>query len=109
MAWAEDHDVARRLLLERWPTSGLPGQLLQELRTPRLFEEAVSVLPDEHVLEETPLGPDPKPYLEAIQAHADLGYDEVYLTQVGTDQRGFLAFCLTDLIPRLPRSLRPRP
>jgi hypothetical protein len=39
-----------------------------------------------------PCGPDPEQHIEAINKYRDAGYDEVYVTQVGPDQEGFLDF-----------------
>ncbi len=103
VAWAPSVDEARRVTVERWPTSGLSGELSQELRTPRLFEQAVSVLSEDQIVSGTPMGPDVAPFVEKIEEYRKAGFDELYLTQVGSDQAGFLDFCARDLFPALPR------
>jgi G6PDH family F420-dependent oxidoreductase len=106
VAWARSVDEARKLVVERWPTSGLSGELSQELRTPRLFEQAVSVLSDDQIVSSTPVGPDVAPFVEQIDKYRQAGFDELYLTQVGSDQAGFLTFCERELFGALPSDVR---
>jgi len=101
VCWARSEDEAADLAFERWPTSGLSGQLSQELATPKLFEQAVSVLHKEDVVKSFPLGPDPKPHIEALQEYAKAGFDEVYVTQVGPQQEEFLRFYASEVLPAL--------
>jgi len=105
VAWAPSTDEARRLVIERWPTSGLSGELSQELRTPKLFEQAVQPLTDETIVGRTPVGPDVQSYVDTISEYAEAGFDELYLTQIGTDQQGFLDFCERELFPALPKDI----
>jgi hypothetical protein len=99
VAWAERVTDAQELVKQRWPTSALSGELSQELRTPKHFEQAVSVLHGSDIIENFPCGPDPEPHLEAIKAYFDAGYDEVYVTQVGPDQAGFIKFYEREILP----------
>jgi coenzyme F420-dependent glucose-6-phosphate dehydrogenase len=101
VCWAERESDARELAWERWPTSGLIGELSQELPTPKHFEQAVAPLHEEDVVSSFSLGPDPEPYLESLAKYADAGYDEVYITQIGPDQDGFLRFFERELRPAL--------
>lgn len=98
VGWARDEAAARKLVHERWPTSALPGELSQVLETPALFEQAVQVVTEDQVAEQFPLGPDPEPYVAKLREYADAGFDEVYLTQVGTEQDDFLDFCARELM-----------
>jgi coenzyme F420-dependent glucose-6-phosphate dehydrogenase len=101
VCWADREDDARKLAFEKWPTSGLSGELSQELPTPKHFEQAVSPLREDQVVSSFALGPDPKSYLESLRQYADAGYDTVFVTQIGPDQEGFLAFYERELRPAL--------
>jgi len=46
-------------------------------------------------------GPDPAPYIEAISAYEDAGFDEIYLGQVGGHLDDAFEFFATELLPRL--------
>jgi hypothetical protein len=49
---------------------------------------------------EAPCGPDPQPYLDAMRAYEQAGFDEVYLQQVGGRLDGAFEFFATQLLPR---------
>ncbi|HET8619761.1 MAG TPA: TIGR03557 family F420-dependent LLM class oxidoreductase [Acidimicrobiales bacterium] len=99
--WGEDEAACRRLAHELWPTSGIPGQLHQDLPTPAHFEQAAQTVTEEQATETTPCGPDPEPYVRAFREYADAGYDEVAVTQIGPDQEGFFRFYESELRSRL--------
>ncbi len=99
--WGEDEGTARKLAHEIWPTSGVPGQLSQDLPTPTHFEQAAANVTVEQATEGTPCGPDPDRYVEAFRPFADAGFDEVAITQIGTDQEGFFQFYERELRDRL--------
>jgi G6PDH family F420-dependent oxidoreductase len=99
--WGEDEAAARALVHELWPTSGVPGQLHQDLPTPSHFEQAASIVTEEAATEGTPCGPDPERYVAAIGEYTDAGFDEVAITQIGPDQDGFFRFYERELRPRL--------
>jgi coenzyme F420-dependent glucose-6-phosphate dehydrogenase len=100
VCWDDDEERARDLVFERWPTAGLEGELSQVLPTPKHFEQAVSVLERDDVVEQFACGPDPEKHVDAIRKYFDAGYDEVYVTQVGSRQEGFLRFYQREVLPR---------
>lgn len=101
VCWGEDEAEARELAGELWPTSLLPGQLGQDLPTVAHFEQAVQLVDREEVGARFSCGPSPDPFLDALRAYEEAGYDEVFLTQVGPDQDGFLRFWDRELRPAL--------
>jgi G6PDH family F420-dependent oxidoreductase len=101
VCWGTDEADARKLAYELWPTSGIPGQLSQDLPTPAHFEQAASIVTEEAATEGVPYGPDPERYVEAVRSYAEAGFDEVAITQIGPDQDGFLEFYERELRGRL--------
>jgi G6PDH family F420-dependent oxidoreductase len=101
VCWGPDEKSARELAHERWATTGVSGQLSQDLPTPTHFEQAVENVTVDQVAESIACGPDPERHAAAIREYLDAGFDEVYVAQVGPDQRGFLDFYRTELAPRL--------
>jgi hypothetical protein len=53
------------------------------------------------VAEQIPCGPDPERHEQAIRQYLDAGFDQVYLSQIGDDQRGFFEFFRREVQPRL--------
>ena len=101
VCWGDDEDNARKLAHEIWPTSGVPGQLNQDMPTPAHFEQAASNVTVEQATEGTPCGPDPERYVDAYTPFLDAGFDEVGITQIGPDQEGFFRFYDRELRDRL--------
>lgn len=101
MCWDPDEAAARATYYRLWPTSGVPGQLSQDLRTPALFEQAIEVVREDDAVGSTPVGPDPDRYVESLRSYAEAGVDVVYLQQVGTNQEAALRFVRDEVLPRL--------
>ena len=105
ICYGPDEAAARKLAHQRWRTSGVAGQLNQELAMPSHFEAASQLVTEDLVAESITSGPDPDRHVQAIQKYVDVGYDEIYIAQVGDDQEGFLNFFAKELMPRLPSGL----
>jgi G6PDH family F420-dependent oxidoreductase len=101
ICWGADHDECAKLAHRMWRTSGLPGQLAQELRTPAIFDQAADLVSVESMAEHMPCGPDVEPIVAAAQEYVEAGFDRVYLGQVGPDQDDFFAFFTRELAPAL--------
>jgi G6PDH family F420-dependent oxidoreductase len=101
VCWGEDEDAAKKLAHDVWKTTGVPGELNQELPLPRHFEQAAELVTEEIVAEAISCGPDPQRHEEAVRKYLDAGYDEIYISQIGDDQAGFLQFFFKELRPRL--------
>jgi G6PDH family F420-dependent oxidoreductase len=93
-----DEDDARRTVHRIWPNEALPGELAQVLPTPAHFEQATElVTPD---LLTAPVGPDLEQHAAALQAFADAGVDELYVSQIGPEQTGFFEAWAPAILPR---------
>ena len=99
-AGARTRPSARRTAHRLWPNEGLPGELAQVLPTPAHFEQAGELVTEEMIAESVPCGPDLDEHVEALQAYADAGFDELYVQQIGTRQEEFFAMLARDLLPR---------
>jgi G6PDH family F420-dependent oxidoreductase len=102
LCWADDAERAKATVREVWPTSGLSGQLSQDLPTWSHFEAATEPLSPETITESTPCGPDIAETLtKTVQQYVDAGYDHLYFHQIGGDQEGFFDFWARELEPAL--------
>jgi hypothetical protein len=48
-----------------------------------------------------PCGPSPEDHLKGIRAYTNAGFDEVYVSQVGSGHPGFFEFYAEQILPRL--------
>jgi G6PDH family F420-dependent oxidoreductase len=101
VCWDRDESAAAKRAYELWPTTGVPGQLSQDLRVPALFEEASQNVTEEMVTGKIPCGPDPARFVGTITKYLDAGADEVYVGQIGDDQAGFFEFFNAEVRPNL--------
>jgi G6PDH family F420-dependent oxidoreductase len=91
VCWGEDERDAIRTVHRLWPNEELPGELAQVLPTPEHFMQASTLVTEEMIAKSLPCGPDVDRHVEAIEAYAEAGFDELYVNQIGPDQDAFFA------------------
>ncbi|HEY3926525.1 MAG TPA: TIGR03557 family F420-dependent LLM class oxidoreductase [Acidothermaceae bacterium] len=101
VCWAPSKDDAVATAYRYWSNDPLPGELAQVLPTPEHFEQASTLVTPDMVAENIPCGPDPEPYVEAFRKYADVGYDELFVQQIGPDQEEFFTFFAKEVEPLL--------
>jgi G6PDH family F420-dependent oxidoreductase len=106
MCWAESEAAALRTMhrYARW--SGLGWEVLPELATPKAFAAATKSVRPEDLAEDTPHGPDPAKFVDAISKAVDAGFDHLVLHQIGPEQAGFLRFFEQELRPAVAKRSR---
>jgi G6PDH family F420-dependent oxidoreductase len=97
VCWAPTRDEAVELAHRVWPNTGVPGQLSQDLPTPKHFEQAASTVTKEMIADAVPCGPDAGPIIDKVREAVDAGVDHVYLHQIGGDQEGFCKVWATEI------------
>jgi G6PDH family F420-dependent oxidoreductase len=105
LCWAPREDQAREVAhrFSRW--SGLGWSVLPELGSPDAFAAATRSVRPEDLAKSVALGPDVERHVERIRPFAEAGFDRLILTQIGPEQKGFLAFFERELGPALRREL----
>ncbi|WP_254862492.1 TIGR03557 family F420-dependent LLM class oxidoreductase [Halovivax gelatinilyticus] len=100
--YADSEDEAVDTVYEVWPNGSLPGELAQELPSPRHFEQAASMVERDEVAESaTVTDPDPAVWIESFEEAVEAGYDHVYVHQIGPDQEAFFDFFEDELAGEL--------
>src|SRR5689334_14192164 len=103
VCWAYSAEEAKDVMKHWWPVSGISGLLHVDLPTPKHFEDVVEAMGEPKIPEDAILGPNPTPYLKAIQSLRENGFDHIYIHQIGPDQEGFLKFFKTELLSLLEK------
>jgi G6PDH family F420-dependent oxidoreductase len=101
VCWARDRDAAVKTAHERWANEQLPGELAQVLPQPRHFEQASQLVTPEVVGDNLVCGDDADAHLKMLRDYIDAGYDEIYINQIGPDQRGFFDFYAGHILPNV--------
>jgi G6PDH family F420-dependent oxidoreductase len=100
VCYGPDRAAARATVHRIWPNEELPGELAQVLPTPEHFEQASGLVTEEMVESAVPCGPDLGRHLEAVQAYADAGVDELYVQQIGGGHEEFFRAYAAEVLPR---------
>jgi len=100
VCWGRDRDEAVKTAHARWANEALPGELAQVLPQPRHFEQASTLVTPDMVGDMVVCGDDADAHVEQLQRFVDAGYDEIYINQIGPDQRGFFDFYAERILPK---------
>jgi G6PDH family F420-dependent oxidoreductase len=101
VCFGRDEAAARATAHRLWPNEELPGELSQILPTPAHFEQASELVSEEMVAEAVPCGPDLDRHLETISKFEEAGFDELYIQQIGPEQREFFDVYAREVLPRV--------
>ncbi len=103
VAWAPtvEAGIAEAHRTTRWAVTG--WKVMAELPNPVNFEAASATVTEDDIRADFVAGPDPEPYVEAVQTYAKAGFDHVVLMNSGPDPDGFLDFYASELRGKLPR------
>jgi G6PDH family F420-dependent oxidoreductase len=106
VCWSTDKAKAVTAAHTIWPTEGLPGELSQQLSSPKHFMQASELVTEEMIEESTVCGDDVEAHVEAFRPYAEAGFDDIHISQIGahrkgTEAEGFFEFYSAELLPRL--------
>src|SRR3954468_14431674 len=100
VCYADSKERAKKTAFEVWPNALVEGSASQELPLPKDFEQLVEDRSADELDGKLVLGNDPDEYLEQLQEYDKAGYTHVCVHQIGPDQKGFLEFAKSELLPR---------
>ena len=102
VCWAQDEAEARRTVHRLWAHQAVPGEAAQVLFSPKHFEQVGSIVTEDMAVEQVAaVGPKVEDFVEGLKPYVEAGFDEVYVSQIGPDQEGFLSFWEKELAPAL--------
>src|SRR5438270_5615373 len=100
VCWDEDEKRARETAHRLWANDGLPGELSQILPTPAHFEQASELVSEDQIGHSIPCGPDLDAHLQKIREFEDVGFDELYIQQVGDGHERMFELYAEKILPR---------
>ena len=106
VCWSPDKAHAVKTALKIWPNEQVPGELAQQLSSPRHFEQAGQLVTEEMVEENTTCGDDVDAHVDAFAPYLEAGFDDIHVNQIGahragTEAEGFFEFYAAKVLPRL--------
>jgi G6PDH family F420-dependent oxidoreductase len=100
LSWAETDEIAAANALKEWPNGGMRfGK--SDIRSPFELEQIARMVRPEDFEGRMPISADPDVHRAHIQQYLDLGFDRIYLHNVGRNQREWLDIFGRDVLPKL--------
>lgn len=100
LSWASTTEEAMRNAREQWPIGGLRFPR-SDIRSPFEFEQLAKMVRDEDFEGKMTISSDPDEHRAEIQKYLDLGFDQVYLHNVGRNQEEWIEVFGRDVLPKL--------
>jgi coenzyme F420-dependent glucose-6-phosphate dehydrogenase len=102
LSWAETDEEAMANALTEWPNGGMRFAK-SDIRSPFDLEQIAKLVRPEDFDGRVVISSDPDVHRASIQAHLDLGFDAVYLHNVGRNQARFIEVFGREVLPKLVR------
>jgi G6PDH family F420-dependent oxidoreductase len=102
MSWAETDELALAHAMHEWPNGGMKFPKA-DIRSPFDFEQMAKLVRPEDFEGRMVISADPDKHRAEIQKYVDLGFDRIYLHNVGRNQREWIETFGADVLPKLVR------
>ncbi len=100
LSWAETDEQAVRNAMEEWPNGGMKFPKA-DIRSPGDFEEMAKLVRPENFQGRMVMSADPEIHRREIQRFLDLGFDQIYLHNVGRNQAEWMEVFGREVLPKL--------
>jgi G6PDH family F420-dependent oxidoreductase len=100
VSWAENREVATEQAVREWPNGGM-NFAKGDIRNPEEFAGMARLVRPEHFQGRVLISADLGEHAAHIQHFIDLGFDEIYIHNVGRNQEAFLRGYARDVLPVL--------
>jgi alkanesulfonate monooxygenase SsuD/methylene tetrahydromethanopterin reductase-like flavin-dependent oxidoreductase (luciferase family) len=108
VSWATSQDEAEQQALREWPNGGMPFPK-GDIRNPEDFEAMAKIVRIENFRNRVLISPDLQQHRDQIQHYIDLGFNEVYVHNVGRNQSEFIEAYGREVAPALKWPETPAP
>ena len=102
LSWAETDEHAMAHAMHEWPNGGMRFPKA-DIRSPFDFEQMAKLVRPEDFEGRMVISADPDVHRAEIQKFVDLGFDRIYLHNVGRNQREWIETFGADVLPKLVR------
>lgn len=102
LSWAPTDEEALHNAMLEWPNGGMKFPKA-DIRSPFEFEQMAKLVRPEDFEGRMVISADPDKHRAEIQRFADLGFDRIYLHNVGRNQREWIDVFGRDVLPALTR------
>jgi G6PDH family F420-dependent oxidoreductase len=100
VSWAETQEAAEAQALKEWPNGGMPFPK-QDIRNPEDFANMAKLVRIEDFKDRMLISADLDQHAAEIQGFVEMGFDEIYLHNVGRNQAEFITAFGEKVLPQL--------
>lgn len=100
VSWAASDEAAVEQAVKEWPNGGMNFPK-QDIRNPEDFEAMAKLVRPENFTGRVLMSADLNVHREHVQHYADLGFTEIYVHNVGRNQREFIEAFGREVIPNV--------
>jgi coenzyme F420-dependent glucose-6-phosphate dehydrogenase len=100
LSWADTDEEALQNAIVEWPNGGMKFPK-QDIRSPHDFAQMAKLVRAEDFQGRMLISSDPEAHRKEIQKFLDLGFDQVYLHNVGRNQDRWIEVFGRDVLPKL--------
>jgi probable non-F420 flavinoid oxidoreductase len=101
VSYAPDADVAEHEAWAQWRTNIFSSDVLASLTMPEQFEAAAEFVRKEDVTARVHCSSDPARHAEWLASYMEMGFDSIYVHNVGKNQREFIEAYGENVLPEL--------
>ena len=102
LSWAQTDEEALANAMQQWPNGGMKFPKA-DIRSPFDFEQMAKLVRPEDFAGRMVISADPDVHRAELQKYVDLGFDRVYLHNVGRNQAEFFEVFGREVLPKLHR------
>ena len=102
LSWADTDEQALANAMKEWPNGGMKFPKA-DIRSPFDFEQMAKLVRPEDFEGRMVISADPDVHRAEIQKFVDLGFDRIYLHNVGRNQKEWIEVFGRDVLPKLKR------
>jgi G6PDH family F420-dependent oxidoreductase len=100
VSWAPTQEEAERQAIEEWPNGGMPFPK-QDIKNPEDFANMAKLVDIGNFANRMLISADLDEHAAAIQRFVEMGFDEIFLHNVGRDQPAFINAFGEQVLPKL--------
>lgn len=100
VSWAESKEIATENAVREWPNGGMNFPK-QDIRNPEDFEAMARLVRPENYVGRVLISPDLDEHRAHLQHMIDVGFNEIYVHNVGRNQEAFLRAYAREVLPKL--------
>jgi G6PDH family F420-dependent oxidoreductase len=100
VSWAESQEAAEAQALAEWPNGGMPFPK-QDVKNPEDFANMAKLVGIENYANRMLISADLDAHAAALQRYVDMGFDEIYIHNVGRNQAAFIKAFADRVMPQL--------